>query len=160
MADTDSRSSLPSSESCDKWMPSEEDICPTGTIKWNHNCMHQQRILSLRQFCPTTNHFLFIGIILFRNIFPPVGTRKERWGGFGSVAQGSLPTAGIATVLTKLIGYEDKQEEEHFHCQCQLEEKVSSTAFARQYLFPSERPATVHLPGMQLHTGSAEKHCS
>lgn len=79
MADTDGRSSLPSSESCDKWMPSEEDICPTGTIKWNHNCMHQQRILSLRQFCPTTNHFLFI----VQKHFSPSGDKERKVGGGG-----------------------------------------------------------------------------
>lgn len=47
---------------------------------------------------------------LVQKHFSPSGDKERKvGGGVGSVAQGSLPTTGIATVLTKLIRYEDKQ---------------------------------------------------
>lgn len=90
--------------------------------------MHQQNSeTKTGKLCPTANHCLFTGIILFRNNAP-----SSQWGtgkgeGLGSEVQGlpsmpglgSIHTVGIVTVINNLIGSEDAQWERTFACLCQ-----------------------------------------
>lgn len=79
------------------------------------------------KLCPTANHCLLTGIILFRNNAP-----SSQWGtgkgeGLGSEVQGlpsmpglgSIHTVGIVTVINNLIGSEVAQWERTFACLCQ-----------------------------------------
>lgn len=153
----------PSSNSCDKWMKNYNTH--QVFIKLNHHFMHQQKNSATKtgKLCPTVNHFLFIGIVLFRSNAPSPsrGQGKVRVWAQRSRASPAcqvwVQSAQQELSLSLTISWVWRCSVGALICIAVSEEEVSSTASVRQRLFLSGRPRAAHLLGMQLHTSSAQK---